>query len=158
VPNETVTTAMRLSYVSQLLIARKFSSSFSMQLMPTMIHKNLVRRATDQNTFFSMGVGGRIKLSRRVSLNAEYYGFLPNQEVPTVLGNKVRNTFAIGFDIETGGHVFQLQFTNAPAMYDGGYISETTSDFFAANGAGLRFGFNFTRTFSFGKKRKKISE
>lgn len=157
-PNEEVDGVNRLVYSSQFLIARKFSSKFSLQLMPTVVHKNLVRRANEQNTFFSMGVGGRVKLSRRVTLNAEYFGLLPNQEVPTAAGTSVKNTFAIGFDIETGGHVFQLHFTNAIAMYDGGYISETTSDFLAPNGTGARFGFNFTRTFSFGKKRKPINE
>jgi hypothetical protein len=158
VPNEEVSTASRLSFVNQLLIASKINSKFSIQVTPTIVHKNLVRRADEQNTFLSMGVGGRVKLSRRVSLNLEYFGLLPNQNVPEARGHSVRNTFAVGFDIETGGHVFQLQFTNAAAMYDGGYISETTTDFLAENGAGAHFGFNFTRTFTFGKKRKQINE
>ena len=158
VPNEEASTPSRLSYVNQILLARKFSNSVSLQLMPTVIHKNLVKTANEQNTFFSMGVGGRVKLSRRISLNAEYFGLIPNQEVPQALGHSVKNTFAVGFDIETGGHVFQLQFTNAIAMYDGGYVSETTSDFLAPNGAGVHFGFNFTRTFSFGKKRREFNE
>lgn len=157
-PNEDVSPVSRFAYTNQFLIARKFSNAFSLQLMPTVVHKNLVRTAAEQNTFFSMGVGGRIKLTRRVSFNAEYYGLLPNQDVPSPVGHRVRNTVAFGFDIETGGHVFQLQFTNARAMYDGGYISETGADFFAANGTGMHFGFNFTRTFSFGKKRKVIEE
>lgn len=158
VPNQEVTTPSRISYVNQILLARKFSNSISLQLMPTLIHKNLVRTANEQNTFFSMGVGGRVKLSRRVSLNLEYFGLLPNQNVPEARGHSVKNTLAVGFDIETGGHVFQLQFTNAVAMYDGGYISETASDFFAPDGAGVHFGFNFTRTFSFGKKRRDFDE
>lgn len=140
----------RIAYMHQLLIARKFNSSFSMQLSPTVVHKNLVGLKNQQNTFYSMGIGGRIKLTRRVSLNLEYFGMLPGQTLPlTYTGQKVRNTVAVGIDIETGGHVFQLQFTNARAMYDGGYISETTSDFFAAKGRGMHFGFNLTRTFSF---------
>lgn len=158
VPNENVSSVDRLSFVNQLLIASKINSAFSIQLTPTMVHKNLVRRADEQNTFFSMGVGSRVKLSRRVSLNLEYFGTLPGQEAPTARGLNVQNTFAVGFDIETGGHVFQLQFTNAAAMYDGGYISETTNDFFAERGTGMQFGFNFTRTFTFGKKRKQVNE
>lgn len=158
VPNEDVTGVNRLSFVNQLLIASKISSALSIQLTPTMVHKNLVRRENEQNTFFSMGIGSRVKLSRRVSLNLEYFGVLPGQEAPTARRLNVQNTFAIGFDIETGGHVFQLHFTNAAAMYDGGYISETTNDFFAERGAGMQFGFNFTRTFTFGKKRKQINE
>jgi hypothetical protein len=143
----------RIAYMHQLLIARKFSSSFSMQLSPTLIHKNLVSTVDEQNTFFSMGIGGRVKLTRRLSLNVEYFGFLPGQNIPKIGGQqKVHNTFAVGFDIETGGHVFQLQFTNALAMYDGGYITETASDFFSPKGTGFGFGFNLTRTFSFKKK------
>jgi hypothetical protein len=143
----------RIAYMHQLLIARKFSSSFSMQISPTLIHKNLVKTIDEQNTFFSMGVGGRIKLTRRVSLNLEYFGFLPGQNIPKIGGSqKVHNTVAVGFDIETGGHVFQLQFTNALAMYDGGYITETGSDFFSPKGTGFGFGFNLTRTFSFKKR------
>lgn len=139
----------RMAYMHQLLIARKFSSSFSMQLSPTLVHKNLVHTIDEQNTFFSMGVGSRLKLTRRVSLNLEYFGFLPGQNIPKIGDQAVRNTVAIGFDIETGGHVFQLQFTNARAMYDGGYISETVYDFAAPQGKGIAFGFNLTRTFSF---------
>lgn len=139
----------RIAYMHQLLIARKFSSSFSLQLSPTVIHKNLVSTVNEQNTFFSMGVGGRMKLTRRVSLNLEYFGFMPGQNIPKIGTQTIRNTVAIGFDIETGGHVFQLQFTNARAMYDGGYISETVNDFAAPKGQGIAFGFNLTRTFSF---------
>ena len=142
----------RMMYTHQLLIARKFSRALSLQLMPTMVHKNLVARKDEQNTFFSLGVGGRMKLTNRVSLNMEYYGFIPGQKIPAVSGFPIRNTFAVGFDIETGGHVFQLQFTNAMAMYDGGYLSETTTDFFAPKARGIHFGFNLTRTFSFKKE------
>lgn len=144
----------RLAFTNQLLIARKFNSNVSLQLMPTVLHKNLVATIDEQNTFFSMGIGGRMKLTNRVSLNAEYYGFIPGQKIPQAGGVPVRNTFAIGFDIETGGHVFQIQFTNARAMYDGGFISETTSNFFAQQGRGMHFGFNLTRTFSFKKEPK----
>lgn len=139
----------RMAYMHQMLIARKFSSSFSVQLSPTVIHKNLVQTLDEQNTFFSMGVGSRLKLTRRVSLNLEYFGFMPGQNIPKIGDQTIRNTFAVGFDIETGGHVFQLQFTNARAMYDGGYISETVNDFAAPQGKGIAFGFNLTRTFSF---------
>ena len=143
----------RLMYMNQLLIARKFNSNLSLQLMPTVLHKNLVHTLDEQNTTFSMGIGGRMKLTNRISINAEYFGYIPGQKLPQIDGKNIPNTFAIGFDIETGGHVFQLQFTNANAMYDGGYITETTTDFFAPQGRGLHFGFNLTRTFSFKKNK-----
>lgn len=147
----------RMTFMNQLLIARKFNRNLSLQLMPTVLHKNLVRTIDEQNTFFSMGVGGRMKLTNRVSLNAEYYGFLPGQNIPQVGGINARNTFALGFDIETGGHVFQLQFTNARAMYDGGYITETVTDFLSDDFSGIHFGFNLTRTFALGKKKKDLN-
>lgn len=154
-PNRKNYFSSRLSYTHQALIARKFNSNFSMQLMPTVVHKNLVNKKDEQNTFFSMGAGGRIKLTNRFALTFEYYGFIPGQEIPKVNGKRIPNTVAIGFDIETGGHVFQLQFTNARAMYDGGFLSETQNSILAQNGTGMHFGFNLTRTFSFKKSKSE---
>ncbi|MDA3944832.1 MAG: DUF5777 family beta-barrel protein [Bacteroidetes bacterium] len=129
----------RVSYVSQLLIARKFSSAFTLQLTPTLIHKNLVPTAADKNTSFAIGAGGRLKLSQRVSLNAEYFYYADDQ---TTLDRT--NALSIGFDIETGGHVFQLHFSNAQAMFDRAFITETTGKW---SDGGIYFGFNISRTF-----------
>ena len=128
----------KLASTHQLLIARKMSPGISLQLMPTLVHKNLILEEEENNDAIAIGVGGRIKLSQRVALVAEYY--YQFQKVSDATFNPI----AIGFDIETGGHVFQLQFTNATAMVPKGFISETTNDFFDG---GVHFGFNISRTF-----------
>lgn len=129
-----------LFYCGQLLIARKFSESLSFQVMPTVIHYNLVEGANDPNDVFSIGAGGRIKLSKRVSLNLEYYYQLPDYKLPGTV-----NSLAIGFDIETGGHVFQLNVTNSSGMTERSFISETTEDFWDGY---IRFGFTISRVFT----------
>lgn len=144
----------RLSFANQLIIARKFSEGFSFQLMPSFIHNNLVQGATDPNDIFALGVGGRIKLNKRLSFNAEYYHVLPISVVEgegyMVPGTK--NSLALGFDIETGGHVFQLHFTNSTGMTERNFITETTGDFFKGD---IHFGFNVSRVFTIKEKRKK---
>lgn len=135
----------RLSYVHQLLIARKFSSSFSMQLTPTVVHRNLVPLADDQNTVFAMGAGGRFKLTQRMSINAEYFYLLPGKTA-----DNYDNSLSVGFDIETGGHVFQLFFTNSVPINENGFITETQGDWLKGD---IFFGFNITRTFTLGKKK-----
>jgi hypothetical protein len=134
-----------LFYCGQLLIARKFNDSFSFQLMPTVIHYNLVEGANDPNDVFSIGAGGRIKLSKRVSLNVEYYYQLPDYKLPGTV-----NSLAIGFDIETGGHVFQLNVTNSSGMTERSFISETTEDFWDGY---IRFGFTISRVFTIVKPK-----
>lgn len=128
-----------LSYVGQVLIARKFSPSFSLQITPTYIHRNTVRDTADPHDIFAMGLGGRIKLSKRVSLNGEYfYAFNESSSIDA------RNSLAFGVDIETGGHVFQLILSNAITMIEKSFIAENTGNFF---GGDIHFGFNISRTF-----------
>lgn len=129
----------KLSYSFQALISRKFSPGLSLQLTPTVIHKNFVEAGTSNNTTFVLGGGGRLKLTKRLSLNAEYFYQFDQPEL-----SPYTNGFAIGFDIETGGHVFQLHFTNAQAMLEKGFITETRDDFFDGD---IHFGFNISRTF-----------
>ena len=129
----------RMAYTHQLIVARKFSSSFSFQISPTLVHRNSVAEDEDPNDIYALGAGGRIKLTKRVSLNAEYY-----YQFNTVEDSPMMNSVAIGFDIETGGHVFQLHFTNSRAMIEKGFITETTGDFFDGD---IHFGFNISRTF-----------
>lgn len=131
----------RMAYVNQLLIARKFSDALSLQLSPTIIHKNLVPTKADENTSFAVGVGGRYKLNARVSINAEYYHFPASQ---TTL--EQTDALSVGFDIETGGHVFQLHISNANAMFERAFVTETTGKW---NKGDLYFGFNISRNFVF---------
>ncbi|NLU40397.1 MAG: hypothetical protein GXX78_16070 [Bacteroidales bacterium] len=131
--------AHRMSYSLQFIASRKFNRSISLMLMPTYIHRNLVKTTADQNDILAIGAGGRFKVSNRVALTAEYHYLLPGQTAADF-----KNPLSVGVDIETGGHVFQLFFTNVSAIYDAAYISETTASWLKGN---VRFGFNISRTF-----------
>jgi len=135
----------KIYYSGQILLARKFSESFSLQLMPTIIHYNLVEGVNDPNDVLSVGAGGRMKLSKRVSINAEYYYQLPDYKLPNTT-----NSVSIGFDIETGGHVFQLYVTNSSGMTERSFIAETTGNFFKGD---IRFGFTISRVFTIVKPK-----
>lgn len=142
----------RISYIQQILIARKFNDNLSIQLAPTYIHRNLVPTELDKNDLFSMGLGGRLKLSKRISLNVEYfYVYRANESAlnaPNSGAAQYFNPLSIGIDIETGGHVFQVMLTNSLAMREGGFIGKTTGSW---SNAGVRLGFNISRVFSFTK-------
>ncbi|MDQ2656820.1 MAG: DUF5777 family beta-barrel protein [Bacteroidota bacterium] len=146
---EGFTSIDRLAYVGQLLIARKFSPRLSLQLSPTIIHKNAVDQRIEDNTQLSIGAGGRFKLTKSVALTGEYYHRL---NVPDA--NPYFNTFGLGVDIETGGHVFQLVFTNTTGLTERAFITETEGDF--GNGD-IHFGFNITRTFHLKRKKQDRS-
>lgn len=131
----------RTSYTWQLLLARKFDERISLQLMPTLVHRNLAISEADDNDIYSLGAGGRFKVNKRVALILEYY-YLFNRP----LERPNYNPIAIGFDIETGGHVFQLHLTNAQAMQEKGFVTQTSGNFFKGD---IHFGFNISRVFQF---------
>lgn len=128
----------RLSYAHQIMIARKFNSSLSLQLTPSLIHRNLVDKKDENNDCVALGIGGRYKLTKRVSLNAEYFYQFKR------LNELFVNSLSIGFDIETGGHVFQLHVTNSQGMFERAFIGETIGEWSAGD---LYFGFNISRVF-----------
>ena len=130
----------RMYYTYQLIIGRKFSKSFSFQLSPTMVHRNLVRTNLEKNDVYALATATRIKLTKRLAINAEYIFVLENQLAPGY-----RNSFSLGLDIETGGHVFQLHFTNSTSMIEKGFITETVGDW---RDGGIHFGFNVSRVFT----------
>jgi len=137
----------RLAFHHALLLARKFSNNFSLQLMPTVVHTNLVETPEDQNTVFAMGAGTSIRISGSTRLNVEYYYRLPDQVVST----EPTNALSIGFDIETGGHVFQFHISNSRGMNELRLINNTTGTW--ENGD-IYFGFNISRVFNVGKKKQ----
>lgn len=139
-PNRKNYFTSRLNYVHQVLIARKMSGSTSIQLTPSLVHRNLIKDNTVKHDVFALGFGGRQKLSSRVSVNAEYFYVFPNQIAP-----EFKNSLSVGFDIETGGHVFQLQFTNSTPQIEKGFITETTGSWLKK---GVHFGFNLSRVFT----------
>ncbi len=133
----------RISYVSQLLIARKFNERFSFEINPTYIHRNMVVTEMDPNDVWSVGAGFRFKITRRLSFNGEYYYVIP--PINDHRSTQTYNPLAIGVDLETGGHVFTIMLTNSVAMIEKGFIAETTEQW---KGAGIRLGFNLSRVFT----------
>jgi Membrane bound beta barrel domain (DUF5777) len=139
----------RLAYTFQMIIGRKFSDGFTLQLSPTMVHRNLISNAQlEKNDVYALGAAGRLKLSKRIAINAEYVYLLPDQVLDTY-----ENSLSVGFDIETGGHVFQLHFTNSTSMIEKGFITETVGSWLDGD---IHFGFNVSRVFTF--KKPKVEE
>ena len=147
-PNRTNYFSSRLSFTNQIIIGRKFNENFSLQLSPTLVHRNLVATKAEKNDVFAIGFAGRQKISNRVALSWEYY-YVPKGQ----LASNFRNSLSLGFDIETGGHVFQVHFTNSTSMVDNGFICETTNSW--KNG-GVHFGFNVSRVFNVGPAPKEV--
>ena len=143
----------RVYYTHQLLVGRKFSERLSLQLMPTLLHRNLTTTPDDKNDVVAIGAAGRVKLTKRIAFNAEYY-YVPEGQIATAYNNAL----SVGVDIETGGHVFQLHFTNTRDMTYKGFITETDESWFFKNSegrmlSGLCFGFNVSRVFTIKKPK-----
>ena len=128
----------RLNYCNQLLIASKLNSKISVQLMPTLVHKNMVENSQLNNNIYLLGSGFRYKFSGLLAINAEYHCILNNNK------EDKHNSFSIGIDLETGGHIFQLHFTNSLSMYEVGFLTETSQSWLDV---GIHFGFNISREF-----------
>jgi hypothetical protein len=136
----------RFSYAHQLIIAKKINDRFSLQITPTAIYESYVPTAEDQNLRFALGTAGRVKLTNRVAITAEHFLRIPfNGSDISPDFQQSNNSFSVGFDIETGGHVFQLHFTNSRSMVERGFIQQTNGTW--ANND-IHFGFNITRNFT----------
>jgi hypothetical protein len=134
----------RMSYTHQIIIGSKVNENFSFEIVPTYIHKNLVGAAIDPNDFYAIGFGARYRLSKRISLNGEYIYRIPPKHRNAPAFANFYNSMSLGFDIETGGHVFQLHLTNSLPMYETAFITETAETW--KNG-GIHLGFNISRDF-----------
>ncbi|MFY7733806.1 MAG: DUF5777 family beta-barrel protein [Bacteroidia bacterium] len=141
----------RLNFCNQLILARKFNDKVSLQVTPTMVHRNLVAKTSDPNSVFALGLGGSFKITRSTRFNIEYYPRLNGRDELASNGKTFNDYLAIGFDIETGGHVFQLMFSNSTYMYEQGFVAQTTGSW---SDLGIRLGFNLSRTFSFDNETK----
>jgi Membrane bound beta barrel domain (DUF5777) len=133
----------RSAYYVQTIIGRKFSSKFSLQLSPIFVHTNFPFNLTDDQDIFAMGGGARYKVSKRVAITLDYHHPFGK------LADNYTDPLSVGVDIETGGHVFQLHFSNATGMNERAYVTQTTGDFFKGD---IRLGFNLSRMFRIGKK------
>jgi hypothetical protein len=144
----------RFSYWGQALVARKFNDKLSLQLMPTFLHYNKVEDPSIPNDLWAMGIGGRYKLTKRFTLSGEYYhAFSDPKAYEASTGNAFpyHDAISIGVDIETGGHVFQLHFTNSRGMIEKHFIGQTVGSW---QDGDIYYGFNIARTFSFDKGAK----
>ena len=137
----------RMYYTNQIIVGRKFNDAISLQFMPSLVHRNFVRTKAESNDVIVLGVGGRVKLTRRVAINMEYHYVLPDQLDP-----KYSNSLSVGFDIETGGHVFQLHFTNSRGMAESVFLTETDGKWDAGD---IHFGFNVSRVFTVHRPKRK---
>jgi hypothetical protein len=139
----------RMSYTYQALIARRFNSRFSWQIMPAFLHRNFVTDQRDENDLFVLGTGARLKLTKRFALLADYYfifsGFRSENK------DLFFPPLGLGIEIETGGHVFHLFFTNNPGIVENNYFANSSDSW--AKGQ-FKFGFNISRTFGIGKKSR----
>jgi len=138
----------RLSYVNQMLLARKFDKRLSLQFSPTHIHRNLVLYEIDQNDVFALGFSGKFNFTRKVSVNSEYFWLLPGQTA-----DEFQNSFTVGFDFQTGGHVFQLHLSNSQGTIEKDFVAATTGRWLDGD---LFLGFNIYRIFPLSEKRKNI--
>jgi len=128
----------KTAYSHELLIARKLNDKVSVLFIPAYVHRNRVE-FDQENDIFALGFGGRLKLNNRLALISEYYWRITKEE-----SNDYYDSFGVGLEIETGGHVFQLTFSNSRSMIEKGFITETRGDFFDGD---IHFGFNLSRTF-----------
>jgi len=144
----------RMNYVTQVIFARKFNSSFSVSITPGYVHRNFTA-FRDQNDLFSVGAGARAKITKRMALVVDYFMPFRNKDDEAYLeqlnGVKFYNTLGVGLEMETGGHIFHLNFTNATAIEEMQFIPQTTSSWLKGQ---YRWGFSIARRFSFDKKKK----
>jgi len=134
----------RVAYYGELIIGRKFSEHFSLQLSPVYVHRNMVPLATDENDVYALGIGARMKFSKRMAIVVDYHYIAKGLDKEVY-----KDPLSLGIDIETGGHVFQLLFTNATGMNEKSFITNTTSNWGKGS---IRFGFNLSRIFTVGKR------
>ena len=129
----------RLVYVAQLLVSKKFSDKFSLELAPTFFHENFVINDFQDNSQYAIGAGGRYKFAKRWSVNVDYAAHLNRTS-----SSNFKDPLSIGVDLETGGHVFQMHFTNSQGIHEAGFLGNTSGDWGKGD---IFFGFNLLRVF-----------
>ena len=132
----------RLSYCFEMMIGRKFTPSFSFQLAPWFVHYNLVDNITDKNDAYGLAGLFRLKFTKHSAITAEY-GYRFKNDYSIV--NTYYDNMSIGYELETGGHVFQIHFTNSFGLVESQFFPHTNSKW---NNAGIRLGFNISRVFT----------
>lgn len=133
--------AHRMSFVNQVMVGRKFGKRLSLQVNAYHLHYNLVELKSDKNDIFAAGAMGRFKLNHRFALTGEYAGAFGAYSANR---NQLVPSGSIGVDIETGGHVFQLFFTNSYSINEAQFLPFTQKKWSEGQ---VRWGFNVSRVF-----------
>jgi hypothetical protein len=151
-PSKSTELKRRFAFASQLIISRKFSDRFSFELSPIYIHRNFVN-INDKNEAFALGAGGRLRITKRMSFIADYvYNFGDYRKINNK--NGFYNPLGLGLEFETGGHVFSLMFSNATAITETQFITNTVDTW---TKSGMRFCFTISRGFNLSKKKVKAN-
>lgn len=148
----------RFSYFFETLIARKFSNRLSVQIAPAWLYRNYIYDTEDSKSLISIGLGLRFKITKRFVIIADYYHLFSSfrNSKKDALGNKqYYPPLGLGLEFETGGHIFSVNFTNAPAIVENSYLAYTQSNWLRGQ---FRFGFNISRQFSLIKQQKPTPE
>ena len=136
----------KLNYFASVMIARKFSEKLSLQVSPMYAHFNTVYKERgpadsiieEENAHLAIGLAGKFAFIPRAALIVEYVPVLGERSDGT------KDTFAVGLDYETGGHVFQVFATTSQGLTEQHLIARNVDDFFSGD---FRFGFNVHRVF-----------
>lgn len=132
----------RLNYFASLMVARKINKQISLQIAPMISHFNTVKieqtGVVPENTHYGIGLGGRYAFDERKAITFEYLPVIGDRSPGT------KNHFAISYEIETGGHVFQMFFMSGKWFTEQHLLARTNTDFFAGD---FRLGFNINRVF-----------
>jgi hypothetical protein len=135
--NEPFLLTSRLAYTHQLLLSSKITDRIALQIMPTLLHRNYTETRTEKNDVLAVGIAPSFKLTKMLKLSAEYYYTLPGY-----LPDSRKNSLAVGFEVETVGHVFQFHFGNSRGMTEKFFVGETTGSWLKGD---IQFGFNISR-------------
>ena len=130
----------RMSYEYELIIGRKFNNKFSLQIAPYLVHFNQVDKISDKNDIYGVSAGMRYKFSRSMAFTVEYAYNINKYSNTTYY-----NSLGIGFEVETGGHVFQMHIVNSMGIVENQFIPHTE---YKWSNAGIRLGFNISRVFT----------
>ncbi|WP_316817453.1 DUF5777 family beta-barrel protein [Pedobacter nyackensis] len=149
--SEFSTYSNRFSYFLQPIFSRKFSSRLSLEVMPGLLMRKNTSESRDPENLFSLGFAGRMKLTKRLSFVADYT-LVNGLSRPKDLTETYYNPLGVGLEIETGGHIFSLNFMNAEYIVENNFIASTKKSW---QHGGVRFGFTISRNFALFKSKNK---
>lgn len=143
---EDISVGNKVSYFTQVMVSRKFTEWLSVQGAASFTHYNMVK-ATEDHDLIGLHALAKVKISPQSSLTFNYNAPLEIQSISEQ--TKVpdyKPTLAIGWQISTGPHAFQIYASNAPGMLPMDNMMYNRSKF---NSDGIAIGFTITRLWAF---------